>query len=213
MFCAYVCHNKCQENCLAKTPLCGATDQQIERALKNLLLEGQETFLGLLPCVDAEAGMSVNRITGLTRHIINTSSFLLNLHQVSKTHLSESETDLVDPLPKHIPNTSDSKGSDTEVSGPKSHSKWGNSMEIKLVRKEGGLDDSVFIAVKEINHDMHKGLPTEERIQKLEFMLDKVQNEIDQELEHNNSLVREEKETTYLRKKKTLLSAVLAKSG
>ena len=86
-------------------------------------------------------------------------------------------------------------------------------MEIKLVRKEGGLDDSVFIAVKEINHDMHKGLPTEERIQKLEFMLDKVQNEIDQELEHNNSLVREEKETTYLMKKKTLLSAVLAKSG
>lgn len=212
MFCAYVCHNKCQENCLAKTPLCGATDQQIERALKNLLLEGQETFLGLLPCVDAEAGMSVNRITGLTRHIINTSSFLLNLHQVSKTHLSESETDLVDPLPKHIPNTSDSKGSDTEVSGPKSHSKWGNSMEIKLVRKKGGLDDSVFIAVKEINHDMHKGLPTEERIQKLEFMLGKAQNEIDQELEHNNSLVREEKDTTYLRKK-TLLSAVLAMSG
>ncbi|XP_066880668.1 PDZ domain-containing protein 8 isoform X2 [Kogia breviceps] len=212
MFCAYVCHKKCQEKCLAETPLCGATDQRIDRALKNLRLEGQETLLGLPPRVDAEAGKSVNRTTGLTRHIINTSSRLLNLRQVSKTRLSEPGTDLVEPSPKHTPNTSDNEGSDTEICGPNSPSKRGNNTGIKLVRKEGGLDDSVFIAVKEIGRDLYRGLPTEERIQKLEFMLDKLQNEIDQELEHNNSLVREEKETTDTRKK-SLLSAALAKSG
>ncbi|CAI9178166.1 unnamed protein product [Rangifer tarandus platyrhynchus] len=212
MFCAYVCHKKCQEKCLAETPLCGAMDQRIDRALKNLRLEGQETLLGLPPRVDAEAGKSVNRTTGLTRHIINTSSRLLNLRQVSKTRLSEPGTDLVEPSPKHTPNTSDNEGSDTEVCGSNSPSKRGNSAGIKLVRKEGGLDDSVFIAVKEIGRDLYRGLPTEERIQKLEFMLDKLQNEIDQELEHNNSLVREEKETTDARKK-SLLSAALAKSG
>nr|XP_030695217.1 PDZ domain-containing protein 8 isoform X2 [Globicephala melas] len=212
MFCAYVCHKKCQEKCLAETPLCGATDQRIDRALKNLRLEGQEALLGLPPRVDAEAGKSVNRMTGLTRHIINTSSRLLNLRQVSKTRLSEPGTDLVEPSPKHTPNTSDNEGSDTEICGPNSPSKQGNNTGIKLVRKEGGLDDSVFIAVKEIGRDLYRGLPTEERIQKLEFMLDKLQNEIDQELEHNNSLVREEKETTDTRKK-SLLSAALAKSG
>uniref|UniRef100_A0A452EKW8 PDZ domain-containing protein 8 n=1 Tax=Capra hircus TaxID=9925 RepID=A0A452EKW8_CAPHI len=212
MVCAYVCHKKCQEKCLAETPLCGATDQRIDRALKNLRLEGQETLLGLPPRVDAEAGKSVNRTTGLTRHIINTSSRLLNLRQVSKTRLSEPGTDLVEPSPKQTPNTSDNEGSDTEVCGSNSPSKRGNSAGIKLVKKEGGLDDSVFIAVKEIGRDLYRGLPTEERIQKLEFMLDKLQNEIDQELEHNNSLVREEKETTDTRKK-LLLSAALAKSG
>uniref|UniRef100_A0A2K6EKT0 PDZ domain-containing protein 8 n=1 Tax=Propithecus coquereli TaxID=379532 RepID=A0A2K6EKT0_PROCO len=212
MFCAYVCHKKCQEKCLAETPLCGATDRRIDRTLKNLRLEGQEALLGLPPRVDAEASKSVNKTTGLTRHIINTSSRLLNLRQVSKTRLSEPGTDLVEPSPKHTPNTSDNEGSDTEVCGPNSPSKRGNSTGIKLVRKEGGLDDSVFIAVKEIGRDLYRGLPTEERIQKLEFMLDKLQNEIDQELEHNNSLVREEKETTDTRKK-SLLSAALAKSG
>lgn len=211
MFCAYVCHKKCQEKCLAETPLCGAMDKRIDRTLKNLRLEGPESLLGL-PRVDAEASKSVNKTTGLTRHIINTSSRLLNLRQVSKTRLSEPGTDLVEPSPKHTPNTSDNEGSDTEVCSPNSPSKRGNHAGIKLVRKEGGLDDSVFIAVKEIGRDLYRGLPTEERIQKLEFMLDKLQNEIDQELEHNNSLVREEKETVDSRKK-SLLSAALIKSG
>lgn len=212
MFCAYVCHKKCQEKCLAETPLCGATERRIDRTLKNLRLEGQDPLLGLPPRVEIEANKSVNKTTGLTRHIINTSSRLLNLRQVSKTRLSEPGTDLVEPSPKHTPNTSDNEGSDTEVCGSNSPSKRGNSAGIKLMRKEGGLDDSVFIAVKEIGRDLYRGLPTEERIQKLEFMLDKLQNEIDQELEHNNSLVREEKETNDTRKK-SVLSAALAKSG
>ncbi|XP_005387931.1 PREDICTED: PDZ domain-containing protein 8 isoform X2 [Chinchilla lanigera] len=212
MLCAYVCHKKCQEKCLAETPLCGATERRIDRTLKNLRLEGQEPLLGLPPRVDAETNKSVNKTTGLTRHIINTSSRLLNLRPVSKTRFSEPGTDLVEPSPKHTPNTSDNEGSDTEVCGPNSPSKRGSSAGIKLVKKEGGLDDSVFIAVKEIGRDLYRGLPTEERIQKLEFMLDKLQNEIDQELEHNNSLVREEKETADTRKK-SLLSAALAKSG
>ncbi|KAK7811733.1 hypothetical protein U0070_023214 [Myodes glareolus] len=212
MFCAYVCHKKCQEKCLAETPLCGATERRIDRTLKNLRLEGQEPLMGLPPRVEMEANKSVHKTTGLTRHIINTSSRLLNLRQVSKARVSEPGTDLVEPSPKHTPNTSDNEGSDTEVCGPNSPSKRGHSAGIKLVRKEGGLDDSVFIAVKEIGRDLYRGLPTEERIQKLEFMLDKLQNEIDQELEHNNSLVREEKETTDTRKK-SLLSAALTKSG
>ncbi|XP_036988731.2 PDZ domain-containing protein 8 [Artibeus jamaicensis] len=212
LFCAYVCHKKCQEKCLTETPLCGAADRRLDRTLKNLRLEGQETLPGLPVRADGDAGKSANKTTGLTRHIINTSSRLLNLRQVSKSRLSEPGADLVEPSPKHTPNTSDNEGSDTEACGPNSPSKRVSGSGIKLVRKEGGLDDSVFIAVKEIGRDLYRGLPTEERIQKLEFMLDKLQNEIDQELEHNNSLSREEREATDPRKK-SLLSAALTKSG
>ncbi|KAL8187285.1 UNVERIFIED_CONTAM: hypothetical protein K2H54_043075 [Gekko kuhli] len=155
---------------------------------------------------------SANKPTGLTRHIINTSTRLLNLRQVPKTRFTEPGLDTIEPSPKHTPHTSDNEGSDTETGGPGSPSKQASGTGIKLARKEGGLDDSVFIAVKEIGRDLYRSLPTEERIQKLEVMLEKLQNEIDQELENNNSLIREEKETTDTRKK-MLFSAALAKSG
>lgn len=106
----------------------------------------------------------------------------------------------------------DNEGSDMEVCGLNSFFKWGNSIGIKLVRKEGGLDDSVFIVVKEIGCDLYRGLFIEERIQKLEFMLDKLQNEIDQELEYNNFFVREEKEIIDMRKK-LFFFVVLVKLG
>ncbi|XP_069468010.1 PDZ domain-containing protein 8 [Ambystoma mexicanum] len=189
LICAYVCHKKCQEKCLAENPLCISMERR----------------------VDSESKLSVNRTTGITRHIINTSYRVLNLRQVSKARAAEQGSDLVEPSPKHTPNTSDNESSDTETGSTSSPSKRANS-GAKLVRKEGGLDDSVFIAVKEIGRDLYRGLPTDERFQKLEFMLDKLQCEIDQELEHNNSLLREEKETTDARKK-SLLSAALSKSG
>uniref|UniRef100_A0A6I8PK65 PDZ domain containing 8 n=1 Tax=Ornithorhynchus anatinus TaxID=9258 RepID=A0A6I8PK65_ORNAN len=211
LLCAYVCHKKCQEKCLAETPLCMAAERRLERSLGSFRLEGQEPAVGPASRTDGET-KSVNKTTGLTRHIINTSSRLLNLRPVPKARLAEQGTDLAEPSPKHTPNTSDNESSDTEVCGSNSPSKRAGNTGIKLVRKEGGLDDSVFIAVKEIGRDLYRGLPTDERFQKLEFMLDKLQNEIDQELEHNNSLVREEKETTEPRKK-SLLSSALAKSG
>ncbi len=80
------------------------------------------------------------------------------------------------------------------------------------MRKDGGLDDSVFIAVKEIGRDLYRGLPTDERSQKLEFMLDKLQQEIDQELEHTTLWVWKRREMVDSRRK-TLISAALAKSG
>ncbi|XP_033978281.1 PDZ domain-containing protein 8 [Trematomus bernacchii] len=200
MICAYVCHKKCQDKCLAENPLCvAATDRR---------------------GADPEAKSTINRATtGLTRHIINTSSRLLNLRQVPKTRLVETVADLVpgtvEPSPKHTPNTSDNESSDTETyTSGASPSKQpvcsGGSS--KLVRREGGLDDSVFIAVKEIGRDLYRGLPTEERSQKLELMLDKLQQEIDQELEHNNALLLEEREATDSRRK-ALISTALAKSG
>ncbi|NXV07289.1 PDZD8 protein, partial [Cettia cetti] len=206
MFCAYVCHKKCQEKCLTEMPFCVGAEKRPERTAGGSRAEGQEAPAAAASRVDPEA-KSVNRTTGLTRHIINTSTRLLNLRQVPKSRLAEQGPDAAEPSPKHTPNTSDNESSDTELSGPSSPSK-----RIKLVRKEGGLDDSVFIAVKEIGRDLYRSLPTEERFQKLEFMLDKLQNEIDQELENNNSLVKEEKETSDARKK-ALISAALAKSG
>ncbi|XP_074015187.1 PDZ domain-containing protein 8 [Numenius arquata] len=210
MLCAYVCHKKCQEKCLTETPFCVGAEKQLDRTVGGCRAEGQEAPQAVSSRVDSES-KSVNRTTGLTRHIINTSTRLLNLRQVPKARLSEQGTEVVEPSPKHTPNTSDNE-SDTEISGPSSPSKRAAGSGIKLVRKEGGLDDSVFIAVKEIGRDLYRSLPTEERFQKLEFMLDKLQNEIDQELENNNSLVKEEKETTDARKK-ALISASLAKSG
>uniref|UniRef100_A0A8C5SY60 PDZ domain containing 8 n=1 Tax=Malurus cyaneus samueli TaxID=2593467 RepID=A0A8C5SY60_9PASS len=210
MLCAYVCHKKCQEKCLTETPFCAGAEKQSSRTVSSSKAEVQEAPPATSARVDSEA-KSVNRTTGLTRHIINTSTRLLNLRQVPKSRLAEQGADVAEPSPKHTPNTSDNESSDTEISGPSSPSKRAGT-GIKLVRKEGGLDDSVFIAVKEIGRDLYRSLPTEERFQKLEFMLDKLQNEIDQELENNNSLVKEEKETTDARKK-ALISAALAKSG
>ncbi|XP_009964981.3 PDZ domain-containing protein 8 [Tyto alba] len=211
MLCAYVCHKKCQEKCLTETPFCVGAEKRLDRTVGGCRAEGQEAPQAAPSRVDSES-KSVNRTSGLTRHIINTSTRLLNLRQVPKARLSEQGTEVVEPSPKHTPNTSDNESSDTEISGPSSPSKRAAGTGIKLVRKEGGLDDSVFIAVKEIGRDLYRSLPTEERFQKLEFMLDKLQNEIDQELENNNSLVKEEKETTDARKK-ALISAALAKSG
>ncbi|KAM4591375.1 PDZ domain-containing protein 8 [Odontesthes bonariensis] len=199
MICTYVCHKKCQDKCLSENPFCVAAAER----------RG----------ADPEAKSTINRATGLTRHIINTSSRLLNLRQVPKTRLVEQVTDVlpgvVEPSPKHTPNTSDNESSDTETytsgaSPSKQPSSSGSSS--KLVRKEGGLDDSVFIAVKEIGRDLYRGLPTDERSQKLELMLDKLQQEIDQELEHNNALLMEEREATDARRK-ALISTALAKSG
>lgn len=198
MTCSYVCHKKCQEKCLTEHPYCVAASDR----------RG----------ADPEAKSTINRATtGLTRHIINTSSRLLNLRQVPKTRLPEQVAEIgsgvVEPSPKHTPNTSDNESSDTETYAGGSPSKQPpGSGGSKLVRKEGGLDDSVFIAVKEIGRDLYRGLPTDERSQKLEFMLDKLQQEIDQELEHNNSLNLEERETIDSRRK-ALISAALAKSG
>ncbi|XP_069719288.1 PDZ domain-containing protein 8 [Phaenicophaeus curvirostris] len=211
MLCAYVCHKKCQDKCLNEMPFCIGAAKRLDRPVGGCRTEGQEAPQAASSRVDSES-KSVNRTTGLTRHIINTSTRLLNLRQVPKTRLSEQGTEPVEPSPKHTPNTSDNESSDTEISGPSSPSKRAAGTGTKLVQKEGGLDDSVFIAVKEIGRDLYRSLPTEERLQKLEFMLDKLQNEIDQELENNNSLVKEEKETTDARKK-ALISAALVKSG
>lgn len=197
MICAYVCHKKCQDRCLAENPYCVAATER--------------------KSADPEAKSTINRATtGLTRHIINTSSRLLNLRQVPKARLAEQVADVVpEPSPKQTPNTSDNESSDTETyaSGASpSKQPGGGGGGAKLVRKDGGLDDSVFIAVKEIGRDLYRGLPTDERSQKLELMLDKLQQEIDQELEHNNSLLAEERETADARRK-ALISGALAKSG
>lgn len=200
MICAYVCHKKCQDKCLAENPFCVAATER----------RG----------ADPEAKSSINRATtGITRHIINTSSRLLNLRQVPKTRLVEQVVDtvpgIVEPSPRHTPNTSDNESSDTETytsSASPSKQPTGSGGSSKLVRKEGGLDDSVFIAVKEIGRDLYRGLPTDERFQKLELMLDKLQQEIDQELEHNNALLLEEREATDARRK-ALISTALVKSG
>ncbi|KAK3563048.1 hypothetical protein QTP86_015470, partial [Hemibagrus guttatus] len=196
--CAYVCHKKCLEKCLAEHPFCLA------------IADRRST--------DPEAKSTINRATaGLTRHIINTSSRLLNLRQVPKARIAEQAAEVgpgvAEPSPKHTPNTSDNESSDTETYPGASPSKQPpTSGGTKLPRKEGGLDDSVFIAVKEIGRDLYRGLPTDERSQKLELMLDKLQQEIDQELEHNNSLMSEERESTDARRK-TMITSALAKSG
>lgn len=200
MICTYVCHKKCQDKCLTENPFCVAATER----------RG----------ADPEAKSTINRATtGITRHIINTSSRLLNLRQVPKTRLVEQVVDSVpgvaEPSPKHTPNTSDNESSDTETyasstSPSKQPTSSGGSS--KLARKEGGLDDSVFIAVKEIGRDLYRGLPTDERSQKLELMLDKLQQEIDLELEHNNALLLEEREATDARRK-ALISTALVKSG
>lgn len=211
VICAYVCHKKCQERCLTETPFCLGSARRLEGAIRALKLENQDSSVPGAPRGETEL-KSANKPTGITRHLINTSTRLLNLRQTPKYRTTEQGSEAVEPSPKPTPHASDNEGSDTEMGGSSSPTKRETRKRIKLARKEGGLDDSVFIAVKEIGRDLYRSLPTEERIQKLEVMLEKLQNEIDQELENNNSLIKEEKETTD-GKKKLLLSAALAKSG
>ncbi|XP_066478309.1 PDZ domain-containing protein 8 [Tiliqua scincoides] len=211
VICAYVCHKKCQERCLTDTPFCLGSSRRLDGVLRSFKLETQDSQSTAMPRADSEL-KSVNKTTGITRHLINTSTRLLNLRQTPKYRASEQGPEPAEPSPKPTPHASDNEGSDTEIGGSSSPTKRVARRGIKLARKEGGLDDSVFIAVKEIGRDLYRSLPTEERIQKLEVMLEKLQNEIDQELENNNSLIKEEKETTDARKK-SLLSAALAKSG
>ncbi|XP_031434702.1 PDZ domain-containing protein 8 [Clupea harengus] len=217
--CDYVCHKKCQDKCRSENPYCVAAGDRRS--------------------ADPEAKSTINRATtGITRHIINTSSRLLSLRPLPKARLAEQVAELpgagvimagacaVEPSPKDTPNTSDNESSDTETYTGASPSKHGMGVGVgvgmggrgaKLARKEGGLDDSVFIAVKEIGRDLYRGLPTDERSQKLELMLDKLQQEIDQELEHNNALLHEEREASADARAdarhKGLLAAALAKSG
>lgn len=191
MNCAYVCHKKCQDKCLAEALLPGLTERR----------------------ADLEAKPSFNRSTGLTRHIINTSSRLLNLRPGQRARLADPSVDLVEPSPKQTPNTSDNESSDTETYSASSPSKRvASSMGNKLsVKKDGGLDDSVLIAVKEIGRDLYRGLPADERFQKLYLMSEKLQNEIELELEQNYALQKEEKDCTDP-KKKCHLSAAISKS-
>lgn len=210
VICAYVCHKKCQEKCLTDTPFCLGASRRLDKVLRSFKLESQDSQSTGIPRADSEL-KSANK-TGLTRHLINTSTRLLNLRQAPKYRANEQGSEAAEPSPKPTPHGSDNEGSDTEMGGSSSPTKRAGRRGIKLARKEGGLDDSVFIAVKEIGRDLYRSLPTEERIQKLEVMLEKLQNEIDQELENNNSLIKEEKEATDARKK-SLLSAALAKSG
>ncbi|XP_029139841.1 PDZ domain-containing protein 8 [Protobothrops mucrosquamatus] len=209
--CAYVCHKKCQEKCLTDAPFCLGATRRLERVLHPFKFENQDSQSTPGSRADSEL-KTANKATGLTRHLLNTSSRLLNLRQVPKVRINEQGPEVIEPSPKQTPHPSDNEGSDTETGGPSSPSKQVTTPGIKLPRKDGGLDDSVFIAVKEIGRDLYRSLPTEERIQKLEIMLEKLQYEIDQELESNNSLIREKKEATDARKKR-LLAAALAKSG
>ncbi|XP_013921481.1 PREDICTED: PDZ domain-containing protein 8 [Thamnophis sirtalis] len=209
--CAYVCHKKCQEKCLTDAPFCLGATRRLERVLHPFKFENQDSQSTPGPRVDSEL-KPANKAAGLTRHLLNTSSRFLNLRQVPKVRVNEQGPEMVEPSPKQTPHPSDNEGSDTDTGGPSSPSKQVTTSGIKLARKEGGLDDSVFIAVKEIGRDLYRSLPTEERIQKLEIMLEKLQQEIDQELESNNSLIREKKEATDVRRKR-LLSVALAKSG
>ncbi|XP_051883393.1 PDZ domain-containing protein 8 [Pristis pectinata] len=191
MKCAYVCHKKCQDKCLAEALFPITTERR----------------------VDLEAKSSFNRSTGLTRHIINTSSRLLNLRPGPRARLADPGVDLVEPSPKQTPNTSDNESSDTETYSASSPSKRiASSTGGKLsVKKDGGLDDSVLIAVKEIGRDLYRGLPADERFQKLYLMSEKLQNEIELELEQNYALQKEEKDCTDP-KKKYHLSAAMSKS-
>ncbi|XP_069756140.1 PDZ domain-containing protein 8 [Narcine bancroftii] len=191
MNCAYVCHKKCQDKCLAEALFPIPTERR----------------------VDLEAKSSFNRSTGLTRHIINTSTRLLNLRPGPRARLADPGVELVEPSPKQTPNTSDNESSDTETYSASSPSKrTTSSTGSKLsMKKDGGLDDSVLIAVKEIGRDLYRGLPADERFQKLFLMSEKLQNEIELELEQNYALQKEEKDCTDP-KKKCHLSAAISKS-
>lgn len=70
-----------------------------------------------------------------------------------------------------------------------------------MVRKEGSLDDNVFIPIKEIFSWSVQGLDYKGKVPEPRVHARNLGNEIDQEFEYNNFLVREEKETTDLKDK------------
>uniref|UniRef100_S4RPE3 PDZ domain containing 8 n=1 Tax=Petromyzon marinus TaxID=7757 RepID=S4RPE3_PETMA len=189
--CAYVCHKKCQERCLEESE----SGRCMPRESREGAREGGAAGSGAA-AAGSGGGDPPARLSNLKQSVAMARSRLTlavprPLRQAG-SRLRASEEVVVGPTQSG--GTSDNESSDNEggSSGSASYTESARAMEQASL--PGRLEDSVYLAVKEIGREIFRGMPAEERRSKLEQMLDKLQQEVEAELEQRNTLEREERQ-------------------
>ncbi|CAM9469284.1 unnamed protein product [Lampetra planeri] len=187
--CAYVCHKKCQERCLEESE----SGRCMPRESRDGAREGGAAGSGGA-APGSGGGDPPARLSNLKQSVAMARSRLTlavprPLRQAG-SRLRASEEVVVGPTQSG--GTSDNESSDNE--GGSSGSAAGPTGQPSAASLPGRLEDSVYLAVKEIGREIFRGMPAEERRSKLEQMLDKLQQEVEAELEQRNSLEREERQ-------------------
>uniref|UniRef100_UPI00358F4BCA PDZ domain-containing protein 8 n=1 Tax=Myxine glutinosa TaxID=7769 RepID=UPI00358F4BCA len=172
--CAYVCHKKCQERCLGESGHC---------------VPGAQRHAAR----DAGVRMShLRQSVAIARQFIPSTRSRLSL-TVPKTlrpgssRLKQTDDGATRTESSGPTAVSDNDSSDNETSVDASSP----SRKSELVAVPVSLEDSVYLAVKDIGREIFRGLPPEDRQERLEVMLEKLQQEVELELEQRVALEKE----------------------
>ncbi|XP_061431419.1 PDZ domain-containing protein 8-like [Lethenteron reissneri] len=163
--CAYVCHKKCREKYQTEKPRC-LRDGAGPRTRQT----------------DRQRPQSMHKAAALARNLIPYARKRLQLRPGAKRTGDDGP-----------PETAHGVVCETDGAGGGGGADEGCDAADRTCRgsagaNRGGLHDSVFVAVKEIGRALYRDLPSAERQQKLELMLEKLQCEIEVELERNSAL-------------------------
>ncbi|XP_078472936.1 PDZ domain-containing protein 8-like [Lampetra planeri] len=161
--CAYVCHKKCREKYQTEKPRC-SRDGAGPRARQ----------------ADRQRPQSMHKAAALARNLIPYARKRLQLRPGAKRTGDDGPPETAHGV---VCETDGAGGGADEGCDAADRTCRGSAGA-----NRGGLHDSVFVAVKEIGRALYRDLPSAERQQKLELMLEKLQCEIEAELERNSAL-------------------------
>ncbi|XP_077984594.1 PDZ domain-containing protein 8-like [Glandiceps talaboti] len=192
--CAMICHRKCVDKAQTQTY---CTKEGARRSSTNLLL--------------AHANKTTKDGESATKDIA--SSVQANKSPRSSPKLLPRGLQ----RPKYLRKTGTDVSSDNEGSDSDSMAGSARTLKTQLLQtygphsKPGDADALVVAAAKEMGKELFSNLPYEERKEKLNAMISKLQHEIDQESESRTDLFKEEKQCTDP-KEKAKLNAYINKS-
>ncbi|XP_075908351.1 PDZ domain-containing protein 8-like [Petromyzon marinus] len=165
--CAYVCHKKCREKYQAEKPRCSRDGA------------GPGTRQ-----TDRQRPQSMHKAAALARNLIPYARKRLQLRPGAKRTGDDGPPETAHGVVCETEGAAGGGGGADEGSDAADGTRRGSAG----ANRDGGLHDSVFVAVKEIGRALYRDLPSAERQQKLELMLEKLQCEIEAELERNSTL-------------------------
>nr|XP_032830798.1 PDZ domain-containing protein 8-like [Petromyzon marinus] len=165
--CAYVCHKKCREKYQAEKPRCSRDGA------------GPGTRQ-----TDRQRPQSMHKAAALARNLIPYARKRLQLRPGAKRTGDDGPPETAHGVVCETEGAAGGGSGADEGSDAADGTRRGSAG----ANRDGGLHDSVFVAVKEIGRALYRDLPSAERQQKLELMLEKLQCEIEAELERNSTL-------------------------
>uniref|UniRef100_A0A8C4Q231 PDZ domain containing 8 n=1 Tax=Eptatretus burgeri TaxID=7764 RepID=A0A8C4Q231_EPTBU len=193
--CAYVCHKKCQERCLGESGHCVPGAQRHEAR-------------------DASVRIShLRQSVAIARQFIPSTRSRLSL-TVPKTlragsgRLKQTDDGATRTGSSGLAAVSDNDSSDNETIVEATSP----SRKSALVAVPVSLEDSVYLAVKDIGREIFRGLPPEDRQERIKVMLEKLQQEVELELEQRVALEKEVQDIKCDGSKPSQLTHALRKS-